>query len=383
MLSCQSALFDLPQDIHYINCAYMSPQLKSVTETGMVALQRKTQPHLITGADFFEPLNYVQSLFARLIHCAEPHRIAIVPSVSYGIANAASNIPLQPGQHILLAEEQFPSNYFEWKKVADRVGATIQIISPTDSPTRGKSWNEYLLESINNQTAVVALGHVHWADGTLFDLKAIRERTKAVGAYLIIDGTQSVGALPFDVSVFQPDALVCGGYKWLFGPYSLGLAYYGERFDHGTPIEENWINRKNSDQFQTLSDYESAYRPFATRYSVGEKSNFVLLPMLTKALEQILLWHPENIQDYCESIAQEAIAALQSLGCSIEQSPFRAHHLIGVRLPQRIDLAQLKMALKANQVFVSMRGNSIRVAPHVYNDASDFEALVRCFHLAS
>ena len=67
---------------------------------------------------------------------------------------------------------------------------------------------------------VVAIGHVHWSDGTLFDLKKIRERLDEVGGLLIIDGTQSVGALPFSVKEFKPDALICGGYKWLLGPYS-------------------------------------------------------------------------------------------------------------------------------------------------------------------
>ena len=107
------------------------------------------------------------------------------------------------------------------------------------------------------------MSHIHWADGTLFDLKAIRQRTRDVGALLIIDGTQSIGALPFDIQEIQPDALICAGYKWLMGPYSLGLAYLGEFFDEGIPIEENWKNRHNSHHFARLVNYEDKYQPHA------------------------------------------------------------------------------------------------------------------------
>jgi hypothetical protein len=111
----------------------------------------------------------------------------------------------------------------------------------------------------------------------------------------VVDGTQSVGALPIDVQKYRIDALVCGGYKWLMGPYSLGVAYLSEYFDDGIPLEESWMNRRGSDDFQRLVAYEPQYRPGAARYDVGEHSNFILLPMLTAALRQILAWEPAQI----------------------------------------------------------------------------------------
>ncbi len=163
-------------------------------------------------------------------------------------------------------------------------------------------------------TKFVALGNVHWADGTRFDLEAVRKRTREVGALLIIDGTQSVGALPFDVQKIQPDALICGGYKWLMGPYSMGMAYYGEHFNNGQPIEENWLNRKNSEDFTTLVNYQVDYQPDALRYEVGEHSNFILVPMMVEALKQINKWKPENIQNYCQKISKSAIREMKSPG---------------------------------------------------------------------
>ncbi len=180
-------------------------------------------------------------------------------------------------------------------RLCDENKAQLKTISPPENlADRGKIWNERIVEAIDRNTRLVALGNVHWADGTKFNLLEIRKRTRDVGALLVIDGTQSVGALPFDVSKIQPDALVCAGYKWLLGPYAIGIAYYGEYFDDGKPIEENWINRKLSEDFTALVNYKSEYQPGALRYEVGERSNFILVPMMTAALKQINRWKPEK-----------------------------------------------------------------------------------------
>lgn len=85
-LACQRHLFDLETDDVFLNGAYMSPQLKAVYAAGMHGLSRKNRPSRFKAEDFFEPVAEVQELFAKLIHCSEPERIALIPSVSYGMA---------------------------------------------------------------------------------------------------------------------------------------------------------------------------------------------------------------------------------------------------------------------------------------------------------
>ena len=285
----QRHLFELPEEVIYLNGAYMSPQLKSVSETGIKNLLRKANPAAITERDFFSEREQLKASFAELIHVPHPDSIAIIPSVSYGVANALKNIPFQSGDEIVVLEEQFPSNYYAWKQLEKEKGVRIATINaPGLQKDRARIWNEQILDAIGPQTRAVAIPYIHWADGTLFDLKAIRERTHTVDAYLIIDGTQSVGAMPFSVTEIQPDALICGGYKWLLGPYSLGLAYYGERFYEGTPVENNWITHQDSDNFAQLVHYNENFRPMANRYDVGESSNFILTPMLLRAIQQLL-----------------------------------------------------------------------------------------------
>ncbi|MBK8563954.1 MAG: aminotransferase class V-fold PLP-dependent enzyme [Saprospiraceae bacterium] len=377
MLLCQKHLFSIPEGVSYLNCSYMSPLSRPVEQAGINGLLRKARPWEITIPDFFEPVEKLKKLFASLVNVPDAQRIALVPSVSYGIASAAKNLVVHRGQNIVVVDEIFPSNYYSWQRLAEENGATLKVVKrPVDIEGRGRLWNQLVLESIDKQTAVVALPHAHWTDGTLFDLKAVRNRTNDVGAALIIDGTQSVGALPFDVAEIQPDALVCAGYKWLMGAYGLGLAYFGERFDNGTPIEENWINRFGSENFENLTNFQPSYNPAANRYCMGENSQFIAVPMLSKALELLLEWGVPNIQDYVRQIAAPYLQEMLDLGFGIEEREWRGSHLVGVRLPQGLDLLTVKKATSSSGVHVSYRGGAMRISPHLYNDSTDFMRLM-------
>lgn len=374
----QKHLFELPEDITYLNGSYMSPQLRSVTKIGTENLVKKANPTLILEADFFSEKQRLKERFAQLIETDDRQTIAIIPSVSYGIATAMHNIPFEKGDEILVLEAQFPSNYYAWKQLETTRGVIVKtIVAPPIGPDRGRIWNESILEAINEHTKCLALPQVHWADGTLFDLKRFGERAREIGAYLIVDATQSVGAMPFSVKDIQPDAVICAGYKWLLGPYSLGVAYYGERFHHGTPIEDNWMNHQNSENFSNLVNYNVQFKEKASRYDVGESSNFILTPMLSEAIRQLIDWTPEAIQAYCRTISEESIQKLQKAGYFIEESEYRAKHLFGIYLPKDKSIDTLKEKLLAAKIFVSYRGKAIRISANVYNTKEDLEKLVK------
>ncbi len=379
MIENQKHLFDIPEDITYLNIAAQSPSFKSVYEAGLEGLKQKSQPYKITGVDYFEPVKELKQLFAQIIDADDYNRIATIPSVSYGMATVANNITLNPGDEIVIVDEQFPSNFYAWKKLADKHNAIIKTISQLkDDVNSVESWNKGILNSINDKTAFVAMGNIHWSNGCLFDLKAIREKTKAHNALLIIDGSQTIGAFPFSVKDIQPDALICAGYKWLFGPYGCAYAYYGNYFDNGNPIEENWSNRLNSENFAGLTNYEPQYKPLANRYNVGESGNFIYVKMQIAALKQVIEWTPEAIQEYCKAISKDAVSELKLIGCKIENDNNRSHHLFGIELPVDIDLHALKKDLFNRNIFVSFRGNYIRVSCHLFNTSGDFKPLIQC-----
>jgi selenocysteine lyase/cysteine desulfurase len=375
MLSCQRDLVHLPDGLHYLNCAYMAPLLKSAEAAGIAGLRRRHDPTTLAPADFFTGADRARALFAQLVG-GDAARVAIVPGVSYGMATVAKNVRLRAGQNVVVAHGQFPSNVYGWRRRCAGAGASLRAVSPPDAAEgRGREWNARLLEAVDAGTALVALGNVHWADGTRFDLERIGERAREVGALLVVDGSQSVGAMPFDVARVRPDALVCASYKWLFGPYALALAYYGERFDGAEPLEETWLGRRGSEDFARLVEYEDAYQPGAARFDMAERSSFVLMPMLIAALEQVLAWGPANVQAYCAGLTRDLIAEARALGYAVEDDAWRGAHLVGMRAAAGAAPARLQAALRERRVSVSQRGDAVRVAPHLYNTPDDAAAL--------
>ena len=234
------------------------------------------------------------------------------------------------------------------------------------------------MNNIQDQTAAVCIGRVLWTDGTRYDLDKIAKKCRRHGTLLILDGTQSIGALNFDLQEIQPDALLCAGYKWLMGPYGMTLGYFGEAFDNGQPIENNWINRQNSDDFSSLTQYETRYRTGGHRYNAGEYSNFIHIAMLKKSLELVMNWKVDIIQDYCRYLTAELFDAItRSSSYWIEKDPdYRSNHIIGVHLLNPELKGQLESVFREKKIHVSMRSNCLRVSPHLYNTKEDMYNLM-------
>jgi selenocysteine lyase/cysteine desulfurase len=366
--------FGFPEDVIYLNTASFSPAFASVEEAGIRAVQRKRRPDFYTASDLFEPVNQLRKLFSQLIDVEDYNRVVTIPSVSYGMATVANNVRLKKGDEILLVEDQFPSNVYIWKDLVDRYDATLITIR---QPKPGEDWNLSILEAISDKTALVSLGHIHWANGFLFDLEAIRKKTRAHNCLLIIDGSQSIGALPFSVKDIQPDALICAGYKWLFGPYGCAYAYYSAYFDNGTPIEQNWTARLGSENLAGLTQYQSEYKPLAQRYSAGESASFIYVKMQIAALKELLKINSFELQEYCHNISKDALENLTQMGFRSDSPHLRAKHLFGLKLPHGTNSAALKAQLEKAKIFVSFRGDYIRISCHVYNSKAHFEYLVK------
>jgi len=376
-LDCRKDLFALPAGCHYLNCAYMSPLSRRVQEAGFEGVRREAAPWTIAAADFFDGCEELRRLFARVIGIDEPERVAIIPAASYGFATVARNTALEPGQNVVTVHEQFPSNVHVWRRACTESGAELRAVAaPPGASDREEAWNEAIVRAIDGGTALVAIGTVDWADGTRFDLERIGVRAREVGAALALDGAQSVGVDPVDVERVRPDAFVCPGYKWLTGPYSIGLAYFGPRYDGGTPLEETWAARAGSDDFASLVSPSNEYRPGAARYDVGEAPSFVLVPMLAAALEQLLEWGITRVRAYAVELARETLSDPRLARLDIPADPACASHIIGLRLPAAVDPKRVQSALAERSVHVSVRGRVIRVSPHVYNDREDIEALL-------
>lgn len=369
MIPCQRDLFDIPDDVAYFNCAYMSPLLRAAADAGDAGLRRKSRPWGISPADFFNETDAARGLFSRLIN-ASADDIAVIPSASYGLAVAAANMVVNPGQKMLVLAEQFPSNVYPWRDLAREKGATLTTV---ERPEDG-DWTAAILRAIDADTALAALPHCHWTDGGIIDLVEVSTALRGVGAALVVDVTQSLGALPLDVQAVRPNFLSAACYKWLMGPYSIGFLYAAPEHQAGRPIEHNWASRANAEDFSGLVNYEDAFMRGARRFDVGERSNFALLPAAMEAIKQLLIWGVPEIQQTLRAMTNDIAAKAGELGLSSIPSNLRAGHFLGLRFPGGIPKG-LAERLAAERVYVSVRGDSMPVTPHVYNAQSDIDKL--------
>jgi len=370
MIASQRHLFDIPDDIAYLNCAYMSPLMKPVVAASRTGLQRKASPWIVMPQDFFTESEQARGLFGRLIS-APADDVAIVPSASYGIATAAANLPVAAGQKILVLRDQFPSNVYSWRDLAEESGAELRTLQREQDG----DWTRVILDAISDRTAIAALPHNHWTDGSLIDLVAVGRKLRSVGAALVLDLTQSLGALPFSVPDVQPDFMVCACYKWLLGPYSTGFMYVAPKWQQGRALEQGWITRAGSENFARLLDYTDALQPGARRFDMGERSNFALLPGAITAMEQLLDWTPEAISETLGARTRDIAAKAVKLGLLAPPDGARAPHFLGLRFPDGAP-ETLVHDMAAQQVYISQRGDSMRVTPHLYNTDADTDRLI-------
>jgi len=220
----------------------------------------------------------------------------------------------------------------------------------------------------------VSVPNVHWTDGALVDLDPIAARCRDLGARLVIDGSQSVGAMPLDLGELQPDFLVSVGYKWLLGPFSAGYLYVAEEHHQGEPLEENWIQRAGSEDFARLVEYRDEYQPGARRFDGGARTKFELTPMAIAALEQIVEWEVRRIAATLARRTSEIAQRAADLGLDPVPDGQRGPHLLGARLPESARGRALSALAEVN-CFAAVRGSSLRISPHLHTTDADVDRL--------
>jgi selenocysteine lyase/cysteine desulfurase len=369
-IGSQRSLFDIPAGVAYFNTAYNAPQLNAARTALVAAAGAKSHPWERSAADFFADVEHIRNLAADLFG-GDADGYAVVPAASYGLSAAARAIQptLKRGSRIVVLDEEFPSNVLPWRRVDVESGA---IVTTVPKPADG-DWTRATLAVVAEGASVVALAPCHWTNGARLDLVAIGRACRDVNAALVVDASQGLGAMPFEMAAVQPDFLVSAGYKWLLCPYGVGLMFVAPAWREARPLEESWMARANAVDFTALADYSDSYMTGARRFDVGEKCT-ALLPGAIAGLEQLKAWGIKNIAGALEAINARIALRLEALGFVLPPSAQRCPHMFGARLPQGLG-SDFVGSLRARGVFVSQRGASIRFAPHLHVTDADIDQL--------
>ncbi len=358
-LACQRHLFEMPDDVCYLDAAAWAPLPRQVRIAGEAGILSKSQPWAHSRDDDAIWAERARAAAARLIG-ATTDDIAIVGSVSHAIATAARNLAPAPGGRILRVADEFPSQRHAWDRLAAERGLIVEEVPrPQD-----EDWTRALLDAIVRPgappLAIATLTPLHWSDGLLIDLERLAPTIRAAGAALVVDATQAVGATPLDMSRLQPDFLAFPTYKWVLGPYSLAFLYAAPHRQHGVPLEENAGNRPPAIG--------------ARRYDKGERNDPVALPMAAAGMELVADWGVSavaaRLQELTDSLAEGAAA----MGLPVSPRLLRSPHILGLRVPGGLP-ADFIERLREDKVFASNRLSGLRLSPHVWANEAD---VARC-----
>ncbi|TAK16787.1 MAG: aminotransferase class V-fold PLP-dependent enzyme [Acidobacteria bacterium] len=366
-------LFDVPDEVAYFNCAYYSPLLNESRRRLMESAAAKSHPWERTTASFFDDAETIRALASQLFG-GDADGYAVMPAVSYGISTAARAVrsELAPGDRILVIAEEFPSNVLPWRRAAEATGAQIVTV-PT--PADG-DWTRATLPMIDARTKVIAMSTCHWTNGAHIDLAPIAAAGRAHRSILVVDATQSLGAMPFAMAEIRPDFLVAAAYKWLLSPYGVALMYVSDRWRDAQPLEESWLARDNAYDFTALAEYSDTYLPGARRFDGGEKAT-ASLPGAIAALEQIQAWGIERIARTLAGVNARIGARLAQLGFTLPPERLRCPHMFGAVVPAgAVTPAALVTELRSRKIYISQRGQSLRFAPHMHINDQDVEHLL-------
>ena len=374
MLPSQRASFDIPRDICYLNAASYSPLPIRTLEAGRTAVGRKGRPWMLEASFANQQHERARSAAARLIH-AELSDIALIPSISYGVATAAKLLTPGRGTRVLVLENDHSSPVLEWRVRAEAQGFMVETIKQPDDG----DWTSAVLESIEQAGAspvsLASISSVHWSDGGLIDVDKVGVALRQRGAAFLIDATQSAGVLAMDVKRLDPDFVIFPTYKWLLGPYGRAFLYVAKRHQNGIPLEQTSAGRRNVRAENAVYFTDLSYVPDARRFDMGERDHFISMEMASIGMEMVAEWGAAAIMQRLVMLTERIAAGVRGIGVSVPEPHLRAPHILSLAFKGGMP-AGLVEGLASDGVYVAPRLGRMRVSPHVYNDEADVDRFV-------
>jgi selenocysteine lyase/cysteine desulfurase len=374
MLASQRDLFEMPRGICYLNSASYSPLPLRTQEAGRAAVGRKATPWTLDAGFANQQYERARAAAARLIN-ADPADIALIPSISYGVATAAKVLTIARGARVIALENDHSSPVLEWQTRADAQGFIIETIRQPDDG----DWTSAVLATIERSGAppvgLASISSVHWSDGGLIDLDRIAAALRRQGAVFLIDATQSAGVLTMDVGRLDPDFVIFPTYKWLLGPYGRAFLYVARRHQGGTPLEQTSFGRRDVRAENELYFADVSYVGDARRFDMGERDHFISMEMAAIGMEMMAEWGAAAIAQRLSVLTERIAAGVRSIGLSVPERRLRAPHILSLSFKDG-SLKGLVEGLATEGVYVAARLGRMRISPHVYNDEFDADSFV-------
>jgi len=366
LLRLRDEEFPVTRECVYLNHAGVGPlSQRAATRMAMMA-ETVSRSGDRLWPDRMEEADRVRGLAARLLGARESHEVAFVENTSTALSLVAEGLDWQPGDNVVGAALEFPSNVYPWMGLASR-GVEYRQVEERD----GRIDPGEILARLDSRTRMLALSWVQYASGFRSDLARLGRACRERGILFVVDVIQGLGALPLDVEADFVDVAAASAHKWLLGPEGIALLYVSDRVvERLRPARAGW--RSMRDPFQWTA-YDLTWNQGARRFESGTLNAYGIVA-LGGSLEVLLNVGAEEIEPRVLALADLAARGLEGLGFSVVSSRRRGETSgIVTAVPPGRNAQELIKPLDQRGIVVAARAGRLRIAPHFYNTADEIE----------
>jgi len=359
-------LFPVTRQWSFLDHAAVSPLPQPAVDAMQVYAHSLAEHGVAAVRTWLDRVREVRFLAARLINAPSPDDVIFVSNTTQGIGLIAEGFPWVPGDNVVTAAEEYPSNLYPWLNLASR-GVEVRRV-----PSQGcRVVRDDLLAAIDGRTRVLALSAVEYASGFRNDLDAIGEVCRKRGIFFFVDAIQALGVLPIDVQRTPIDALAADGHKWLLAPEGAGIAYIRREWvERLHVIGVGWNSVVHRYDFNTI---DLKLIPHAGRWE-GGSYNVAGITSLGASLKLLLDLGMAAVEEQVLALTDELCEGAASAGLEVFSSrqPGEKSGIVSLVKPGASTPAVVKRCREAG-VIVNDRAHRLRVSPHVYNTSEDLQ----------
>ena len=365
-------LFPAARKFTYLNTAAIGP-MPSVTLDAAVSQMTDVSANGSAGMmEWFATKERVRKLVAEMLG-VRADGIAFTRNTSDGLCTAAAGLEWRPGDNIVSFAQEFPSNYYPWRKLRDEAKVELRLCPERE----GRIDVEELCSMIDERTRLVAVSAVQYSTGFRVDLERIGREVRRTDSLFTVDMIQACGAMALDLAQCQVDIAAGASYKWLCAPQGCGILYLSERArERVRPASCGWLS--TSDYW----DFDARDQPFVKSAAAWEPGTcgFALLYGLEQSLKLLSGIGVQKIEAFLRRLTDHLCEILPANRYRIVSSrrPGEASQIISLEPQNGLSSQAVAEHLQKQNIVVSARGRRLRVAPHIFNNFEDIERFAAC-----
>jgi len=295
----------------------------------------------------------------------------VTASLAHGISICAAGIACSPGDEVVIPHSEYPSLALPFLAQGHR-GLNVRWAPKNEA---GRTDLNAIEAAIGDRTVAVALSHVEFADGFRNDLQALAALCRARGIVLIVDATQSLGAVPIDIDGWGVHAIAIHGYKWVHSGFGIGLAIFSE--EGIERIRPTHAGGQSVCVNPYVPEPELIWGPGATRFETGSPP-FTLIAGMAASLTLVEEVGVERVLPHTLPLLDRLKVGVEERGYMVASSwePSERSQIVAVTSGARETDERLHVTLTEAGVATALRTRGLRVAPSFYNNEEDIDRLI-------